>query len=332
MNNKPIDFIITWVDGNDEKWQSEKSKYKLNSGSDACINRYRDWELLKYWFRGVEKYAPWVNKIFFVTYGHIPEWLNINNEKLVIVKHEDYMPNEYLPTFSSHPIELNFNKIAQLSDNFVYFNDDMFILKNVKEEEFFYNNMPCDSAIMSPVFALDRTGFSKIVLSNVAIINDRFNKKEVIKKDFFKWFNLKYKKDIIKNIFINSWDRFAGFLDFHTPISYNKSTFDEVWKEEGQILHNTCLHKFRNVNEDVNHWLMRYWQLAKGNFYPRDVNFSKYYEYSENNSEIYNVIENQKNKIICINDVDGNYNFEIEKQKTINAFEKILCEKSSFEK
>ena len=123
-----IDFVIIWVDGSDKKWLHEKNKYQKNSiNIDAEINRYRDWDNLKYWFRGVEKYAPWVNNIFFVTWGHIPSWLNTNNPKLKIIKHTDFIPKEYLPTFSANPIELNLHRIEELSENFVFFNDDFFV-------------------------------------------------------------------------------------------------------------------------------------------------------------------------------------------------------------
>ena len=94
-----IDFVIPWVDGNDEKWRKDKNFYwneQLGIKSEDANNnaRFRDWENLKYWFRGVEKFAPWVNHIYFVTYGHIPEWLNVNHPKLTIVKHEDYIPKQ----------------------------------------------------------------------------------------------------------------------------------------------------------------------------------------------------------------------------------------------
>ena len=91
-----IDFVILWVDGSDPKWIKDKEKYveKSVNGSESD-NRFRDWDNLKYWFRGVEKYAPWVNKIHFITYGHLPEWLNLNNEKLDIVRHEDIIDKEY---------------------------------------------------------------------------------------------------------------------------------------------------------------------------------------------------------------------------------------------
>ena len=141
-----IDFIITWVDGNDREWQLNKNKYDENL-TDVKMNtesRYRDWDILKYWFRSVEKYAPWVNKIFFVTEGHLPEWLNVDNEKLVVVKHSDFINDKYLPTFNSNVIELSFPNITELSNNFVSFNDDMFLNKEVAPEDFFVNGIPKD--------------------------------------------------------------------------------------------------------------------------------------------------------------------------------------------
>ena len=102
-----IDFVIPWVDGSDLEWRKNKNKYsgKIDEPVDITDARYRDWDILKYWFRGVEKYAPWVHKIYFVTCGQKPDWLNENHDKLVLVNHEDYIPHEYLPTFSSHTIE-----------------------------------------------------------------------------------------------------------------------------------------------------------------------------------------------------------------------------------
>ena len=79
-----IDFVVTWVDGSDPIWQKVKNQYSAE-GADTRVTRYRDWDQLKYWFRAVEKYAPWVNKVHFVTFGHLPQWLNTDNPKLNIV-------------------------------------------------------------------------------------------------------------------------------------------------------------------------------------------------------------------------------------------------------
>ena len=116
MQDHKIDFVISWVDGKDQAWLQDKSKYDAASGSDDAKERYRDWENLKYWFRGVEKFAPWVAKIHFITWGHLPKWLDVNHPRLHIVRHEDYIPQEYLPTFNSHTIEWNMHRIEGLAE------------------------------------------------------------------------------------------------------------------------------------------------------------------------------------------------------------------------
>ena len=64
MKEAAIDFVVLWVDGSDPKWISKKSKYTQSDCTEGnTIARYRDWDIFKYWFRGVEKYAPWVRKI-----------------------------------------------------------------------------------------------------------------------------------------------------------------------------------------------------------------------------------------------------------------------------
>ena len=97
-----IDFVVLWVDGSDPAWLAEKEKYEPESVlPDGGKNRWRDWGLMPYWFRSVEQYAPWVNKVYFVTWGHLPAFLNPEAPKLKIVKHADFMPEEYLPSFNS---------------------------------------------------------------------------------------------------------------------------------------------------------------------------------------------------------------------------------------
>ena len=78
----PIDFVVTWVDNQDAAWKSEKEHYEKIMGicqdlGDNGEERYRDWELFRYWFRAVETYAPWVRNVYLVTWGHVPQWLNL---------------------------------------------------------------------------------------------------------------------------------------------------------------------------------------------------------------------------------------------------------------
>lgn len=148
---KPIDFILTWVDGTDPEWIAQKKEYErvINKESDDRPQRYRASDNFRYVFRGIEKFAPWVNNVYLVTSGHVPNWLNMKNDKLVHIKHKDYIPHEYLPTFNSDAIEVNLHRIQGLSENIVCFNDDMYIIKPTKPEDFFVDNLPCDSAVLN---------------------------------------------------------------------------------------------------------------------------------------------------------------------------------------
>ena len=189
MSDK-IDFVMVWVDGSDPEWIREKEKYQPSGGTDTRNIRYQDWDNLQYWFRGVEKFAPWVNKIHFITCGHLPQWLNTEHPKLNIVKHSDYIPSEFLPTFSSHPIELNLHRLDSLEEQFVYFNDDTFLTAHVKEDDFFKNSLPCDSYRANAVVPLDDK-FSSILFNNVKLINKHYSKRKLLKKNLRKWFSMK---------------------------------------------------------------------------------------------------------------------------------------------
>ena len=126
-----IDFVITWVDMDDPAWQADFAKYsgnRANTKNGVSKARFRDYGFLKYWFRGVEKFAPWVRKIHFVTSGQKPEWLDETNPKIHLVNHKEYIPEQFLPTYNSVVIERYLHKIPDLAEHFVYFNDDFYLI------------------------------------------------------------------------------------------------------------------------------------------------------------------------------------------------------------
>ncbi len=325
-----IDFVIPWVDSNDHEWQREKDCYSgiITPENDNRDIRFRDWETLKYWFRGVDRYAPWVNKIHFITWGHLPKWLNTNHPKLHIVNHKDYIPNQYLPTFSSHVIELNMHRIPGLSDHFVYFNDDIFILKPLSEKDFFIDGVPCDLCVANAI--TPRLGeFSPILLQTTSYINKHFRKRQDIKKNFGKWFSLKYGSLLIRTICLLPWTFHTGFYNHHLAVAYEKKTLESVWNEEPEILDQTCSHRFRN-DSDVNQYIFRYWRLASGNFVPHRI-LGKYMNIGDNNAEIYKAIRYQSYKLLCINDKEGIDDFEAVKEKLTHAFETVFPDRCDFE-
>lgn len=323
-----IDFVITWVDNTDPIWRADYLKYS-GKADDGSI-RYRDWDNLRYWFRGVEKYAPWVNNIYFITYGHFPKWLNVDAPKLKVIKHRDYMDECYLPTFSSHPIEFFLHRIEGLSERFVYFNDDTFLVNTIKPSRFFVNGLPCDMAILSPMFIGGMHGHT--VYNALDIINTYFNKWNVIKGNLFRWFHPRYGKFLIRNLFDVGYSYFTGFHDHHLPQGYLKETYEDAWEKNRNAFEETCSHKFR-CQDDVCIWVMRYWQLVKGNFHPINVKSdSSYYLTNDGNvDEISHVISSQKKNIIVINDSLELRDFENAKKVINQAFAKILPDKCSYE-
>ncbi|HFI0430164.1 TPA: stealth family protein, partial [Streptococcus suis] len=144
---KAIDIVITWVDGNDLEWVKKKEKYKgiQKSSESAAAARFRDWGTLKYLLRSIDQNANWVRKVFLVTDNQVPNWFK-ENEKVKIVDHKEFIPERYLPVFSANPIENNLHRIPDLSEQFIFCNDDFFFLNKTKPEDFFLEGKPRDFA------------------------------------------------------------------------------------------------------------------------------------------------------------------------------------------
>ncbi|MBO4862847.1 MAG: Stealth CR1 domain-containing protein [Eubacterium sp.] len=329
--NEKIDFVITWVDGDDGKWRELRDKFQSDV-NDTNEIRYRDWGTLKYWFRGIEKYAPWVNDIYFVTWGHLPDWLNTDHPKIKIVKHEDFIPEEYLPTFSSHTIELNLHRIKGLSDKFVYFNDDTFLINSVRVEDFFVKGLPCDIATLYPnIVSTSDDMFDHIQLNVSELFSRNFDIKKVIRDNRGSWYTLRYGKNVLKTMMLSPFPQFPGIVLTHQPISYLKKTFQEVWERENDSLNKTCLNKFRTIN-DVNQYVFRYWQIGKGDFHPYNILKRGEYVSLEAADLDYNMLLSIKKPVLCINDTSDQIDFISEKKKLTDAFQQRFPEKSSFEK
>ena len=340
METAKIDFVITWVDGADPIWYKEKLETLKKQGKtaeemiDNSTSRYRDWDILKYWFRGVEKFAPWVNQIHFVTYGHVPDWLNEKHSKLHIVKHEDFIPQEFRPTFSSHPIEWNFQRIEGLTENFVYFNDDMFLIKKVSPEDFFRDERPVDMLALQPDVAnADDQIMPYVYLNNAMVLAKYFDKRENMKKQPGAYFHPGYPLMYFGyNLLEMAFPRFTGFYTVHGPSPLKKETYRFFWKNEEELLHHVCCHPFRH-KEDISQYVLREYQKLSGNFVPKNIHkFCRYFNLQPENPELVKTIMKQKSKCICINDSNFEIPYEKVKQELNHAFSILFPEKSQFEK
>lgn len=327
-----IDIVVLWVDGNDPTWQKRFNAYApvdKQIDIDLSEERFRDWDCLRYWFRGVEQFAPWVRMVHLVTDDQVPQWLNKECPKLHLVSHKDYMQAENLPIFNACAIEDNLHKIEGLSEHYIFFNDDMYLTAPVEIERFFRNGLPTDMAVGNIIQSNGMMGH--ITLNDLDAINQHFHKRTVLRR-WRQWFTPAYGTYMLRTLALLPWPRFTGFFDHHLPQAYRKQTLEEVWNAEPELLREASSHRFRHTG-DVNQWLFRYWHLCKGEFSPLNVtrDSAVCQLTDENFDEALHLIQSQKKSIVVLNDGKIS-NFNEKKQRMQKAFEAILPNKSMFEK
>lgn len=332
-----IDFVVTWLDSADPEWQKQYKLYK-NAKGDKGKGRFREMNTFQYWFRAVEKYAPWVHKVYLITNGKFPDWINKDNPKLVLVKHEDYIPKECLPTFNSCTIELHMHRIKGLSEHFVYFNDDTFLNSPINPNYYFNEGLPCDynkeTCFNVPIYThTERFGIYMSMLSNIGIVNAHFNRWKTVCQSPRRWFGFHLGiKGMIMSSLLMKQRLFIGFSNLHIEQAYLKSTFEEVWEKEPEHLNASCT-RFR---EDViaNPYLFRYWQFAKNTFHPQKRRFATFLLYNKA------VITNARKTFfdpniasICLNDTSlcPEDDFNYIDHKLVKLFQEKFPNKSSFE-
>lgn len=329
---KDIDVVITWVDNNDPKWQKDFNKY---SPTVVDFLRHEDIGTLKYIFRGIEMFMPWVRKIHFVTYGHLPKWLDVNNHKLNIVNHSDIFDAEHLPTFNSTAIEMAFVNIPDLAEKFVYFNDDMILIKSINPERFFKNGLPCDFIALygityDDIFSHSLLEMTQIIQKEIPI-DLRFKP-----ENLSKFFSRKY--PIIKNL-KNALYLFANlplnFSLYHHPQAYLKSNMIAIHERYSPQVEHTLQQRFRS-DRDFTDYAYRYYGLAKGKFtpfYPQDTTEIKVTGMSEFKKALAQLKNSSKTNFICFAEDDGFKKEDYPEFKSLlsSYLESTIATPSSFE-
>tara|TARA_R110002096_G_scaffold152824_20_gene316256 strand:- start:11065 stop:12081 length:1017 start_codon:yes stop_codon:yes gene_type:complete len=309
-----VDIVITWVDNKDPQWLSDYEMY-LDKDDLKEINgrvRFEDLGALHYILRGIEKFMPWHRKIHLVTSGHTPSWLNLEHPKLQVVCHKQIFPNvEDLPTFNCCAIEMCFSNIPDLAEKFIYFNDDMFIVKSLEKTDFFDKGMPKDFLLLDILF---HDGvFSHMLHSDMQILNKEItNHREFRKRNFFKIINYKYGfSRNIKNLFLLFFKRISLIQIHHHPQPMKKSIIEEVVLKYPLDVQKTRSCKFKRPS-NLNQYIFRFINLIKGNFIPYFPNNALYIgveDIDDLAKEIDKLKNNSQVSLVCFNEEAG-FNME----------------------
>lgn len=238
----PIDAVITWVDGKDPKHKAKRMKYgkkSIFSAEDiASDTRYTSIGEIFYCVASLNRYAPWLNKIYIVTDEQNPKLDDFitrhfpnKHIPIEIVDHKTIFSGyeEYLPTFNSIAIETMTWRIPGLSERYIEFNDDFILTAPTTPEDFFTKE--------GKVICYGKKYSSFLVrLSRM----------------------LKYRKDGSKKVtFKETMLNAASLLGkhcffikiYHTPRALLKSIYKEFFHEHPYFLTSNISYKFRDYRQ-----------------------------------------------------------------------------------
>lgn len=246
----PIDVVITWVDGNDQGHLDKMRPFLDMSGRrkvpGAHSTRFASVNEIRYCLMSVMRFAPFVRNIFIVTDDQDPgldeDIRTFFPERAgsvrLISHHEIFRDHElYLPTFSSRTIENMIWRIRGLSDNFVYFNDDTFLIREMSPEDWFINDRPVLRGKWNAVPALRLLWNSvRKAVSRTILNNPEFQPRPSY--HLGQWlaaYLLGY--------------RFRYFYFHHTPHPMSRVTAERYFKENNALMQKNLSFRFRHIDQ-----------------------------------------------------------------------------------
>ncbi|MFD4959679.1 Stealth CR1 domain-containing protein [Microbacterium sp. NPDC058389] len=261
----PIDVVILWVDVSDPAWRAARAEALGGSSESRYTGANNDWDSLRYLLRSIERYCPWARRVHLVTPDQVPRWLVVDHPRISVVDQRDLLPPDASPSFNSMAVEVNLDRIPGLAPTFVYFNDDMLVLKETSAEDLVPRGRPAGFAVQNALSASN--DWSHWVLNAVGAVNAVFDKRSVMRARPWQWFSLRYGRHLVRNVALLPWGAFTGFFEPHVPMVLHTETFRQVRCRLPELIEATSRSRVRSLT-DVSPFLFRYWQLCTGDFTP----------------------------------------------------------------
>lgn len=313
LDNKNIDLVYLWVNSNDPKWLAKKRQLTgdetLDSGKD-CIGRYVDNDELRHSLRSVEKYAPWIRKIFIVTDDQVPEWLDIKNPKIQIVDHSEILPQEALPTFNSVIIEHRLYLIPDLSEYFLYANDDMFLNRPVVPEDFF-------SKDGKPIVRMSRRLFRKFWIKH----RERSHKHPLDN------YNLTIHR--AASLVESKLGRYISHKPHHNIDAYRKSDYAATYKLFEEEIKSTFKNHLRD-DSDIQRSVYSFTPIIQGRSKLKFVGEKTSFRCHIEKPHYFTRLEKKNPMFFCLNDSQDAR--DEDRRRVADFLERKFPDKSQFEK
>lgn len=249
--NYPVDAVITWVDSSDKDWRikiNEHLETKIDWKDKKESTRYNSINEIEITILSILKFATYIKNIYLITDNQQPirfemlkEKAQLKNVNLELVDHTVIYKGyeKYLPTFNSQCIETMMYRIPGLSEHFVYFNDDFFLVNETKVSDFFVNGFP--------LLRGDWINFNENI-----IIKRLFKSKK-------KKLGVSHKKAKEKGAKLAGFDK--NFSFHHTPYPLRKSVFEKYYSKNEAVLILNIKHIFRHVDQHVPQGLINHLEI-----------------------------------------------------------------------
>ena len=291
-----MDALVTYVNGLDPLWRED---YERTVGKSLLEKRFRDWGTLRYLFRGIEAFMPFIDRIHLVVAreSQVPEW--VDRAAVNVVLHSDIMPADKLPTFNSSMIEMFLHRTPSLSERFIYFNDDIFPVAQCSETDFFENGKPVKR-------------FSRNLLY------------------FGKFRNMTKHCDALTRKVLGMKPSPWYVRPQHTVSPMLKSECESMFsKAETEIM--ASLSPLRN-KDDLNQYLFLDYIYYQGKAVNRRISNRHFSLAAHSIESVCSFLRHPTEKLVCINDVSmPNDKYLNYRKLLLDTFESILPEKSKYE-
>jgi hypothetical protein len=260
-------------------------------------SRYTSHDELKYSLRSVAMFAGWANKIYIVTDGQVPTWLDTTHPKIQVVHHEEIFTDaSVLPVFNSHAIESQLHHIPGLSEHYLYMNDDVFFGRPVEPELFFHGNGVGKFFLSKATLDIDPPSSADLPVMSAAKRN-----RELIAQRFDSTVIHKFK---------------------HTPHTQLRSVLEQLEREYPDVFAAVARSRFRHPDDlSITSALHHYYAYGIGRSMPGTIRYA-YQDIARRDTprRLANLLRTRDFDAICLNDHETAPDVVMKQRKTLIAF------------
>lgn len=228
--------------------------------------------------RSIVQHADWIRNIILVTDAQVSDWLDADHERIRLVHHDEFFGDAgNLPTFSSHAIASRLHHIDGLSEQYLIFNDDVFIGRHIDPSLFFFFS----------------NGMAKFFPSKSTLPYDlrdapphevaRRNSADVIERDFG----------------VTPTRNF-----YHTPVPQLRSLLFELEERYPDVFAATWSHQLRSPSDyEINGWLHHYYGYLTRRTVPGSITYD-YFDLSRKDmiARMSKVMADRNRATFCVKD------------------------------